>query len=203
MTWFISDIVIPFFIGYVLAKLFLKGTGWLVDKQIKKSMKNIHDIVGEFMTPPEILAKREFEKPLIISPNNITTFEELMTVREEIRRLELVPIKEDTIHKQYKEADKDILFKGLQKFFETDDIFILPNEYPYWLPKDVDQYLIWVKEGTKEEDVRLFIARSVSNVGLKIANDVILFERPTGIDSLLVRGTFPQIRHIHFWIKKK
>ena len=203
MEYLITTILIPFALGYLASKLFFKILGWFIERKIKKHMSNIYKLVGEFMTPPEILAKREFEKPLIISPNNIKNFDELIGLREEIRRLELVPIKNTQIHEQYKLADKEVLFAGLTKFFETDPIFILPNEYPYWLPEDVDQYLIWVKEGTPEDEVRLFIAKSATNIGLRLSNDVILFERPVGIDSLLVRGTFPKIRHILFWIKKK
>ena len=33
----------------------------------------------------------------------------------------------------------------------------------------------------------------------KYGYDVILFERPLNIKTELVKGSFPYIRHIHFW----
>jgi hypothetical protein len=159
--------------------------------------------IKSLMTPPEILARKDFEKPLIIHPEKITTFEELLTVRDEIRNLQLVPVKDDEMYLHYKTVDKDALLEEIKQVFRMSSVsvFVQPNKFPYWLPKDIEQRLVWVAPGTNDFEVVDHISDIVE--AERHGDNVILFERPLGLDVKLVRGTFPQMRHIHFWTKKK
>ena len=65
-------------------------------------------------------------------------------------------------------------------------------------PKDVSQNIIWIKENTPQKQVYSFINKKITEIG----NDIILFERPFGIKTKLVKPSFPFLRHIHFWYKK-
>lgn len=159
--------------------------------------------IKSLMTPPEILTRKDFERPLIIHPEKITSFSELVSVRDEIRMLQLVPVKDDKMYKHYKTVDKQALLSEIQSVFDrssTCNVFVQHNKFPYWLPGDVEQRLVWISPKASEFEVIDHISDIVEVE--RHGDDVILFERPLGIDSLLVRGTFPHMRHIHFWTRK-
>ena len=155
--------------------------------------------VTGLMTPKELLAKQEFEKPLIIHPNQFNSFDLLVEYRDEIQNLKLVPVKDTVLHQKYNSLNKEDLVKGIQDQLADNQMVFSVNEYPYWLSEDVDQRIVWIKEGTEEDAVVDFISKSLT---LLDTDETVLFERPMGIKSLLIKGTIPHFRHVHVWIKK-
>jgi len=151
--------------------------------------------VKKLLTPPHILNKLEHDNPFIIFPEDFKSFNELLQCREDIRDLRLVPIKSDEMQIKYHSIDKADLLSSIN--FENEDILFMQNNFPYMLPNDLNQMIIWIKEGTLEEKVIEFIEEKITLYG----EDVILFERPFNIKTKLVKGSFPLVRHIHFWHK--
>jgi hypothetical protein len=149
----------------------------------------------KLLTPPHILNKLEHDNPFIIFPEDFKSFDELLQCREDIRDLRLVPIKSDEMQIKYHSIDKADLLSSIN--FENEDILFMQNNFPYLLPNDLNQMIIWIKEGTLEEKVIEFIEEKITLYG----EDVILFERPFNIKTKLVKGSFPLVRHIHFWHK--
>lgn len=167
----------------------------------KKTNENIlYAEIKDNLTPADILSKIEFEKPEIITPVSYNNFEELLLQKNKIKNLELVPIKNDEIHVFYNSINKELLANFLKEEFGNDDIILLRNQYQYWLPEDVSQYIIWMKDEVGELDIIRFIKNCLCYFRLNL-EDIILFERPRNIKSYLVKGTFPIYRHIHFWKK--
>lgn len=151
--------------------------------------------VKKLLTPPHILNKLEHDNPFIIFPEDFKSFNELLQCRKDIRDLRLVPIKSDEMQIKYHSIDKADLLSSIN--FENEDILFMQNNFPYMLPNDLNQMIIWIKEGTLEEKVIEFIEEKITLYG----EDVILFERPFNIKTKLVKGSFPLVRHIHFWHK--
>jgi hypothetical protein len=154
--------------------------------------------ISEKMTSPEILNSKEFQKPQIIRPTEFTEFSLLLKYAEEIRNLRLVPVKFDDEHERYRLADKGLLFSNLLETMGNSALIIADNDFKYWLPDDVRQMLVWIRTDD-EERVKRFIGAGILHMGLD-PNEVILFERPR-TSAILVKGTFPQMRHIHLWSK--
>lgn len=158
--------------------------------------------VLDIMTPKAVLQRTEFEKPLIISPLNVPTFRDLLSLKEMIRMLEVVPVKDDQMYQHYKTVDKEVLYVELMENFKDDvHVFTQENKFPYWLPSDTQQRLVWASPVATDQQVAVHIADLLESENRKPA-EVIIFERPIGIQSLLVRGTFPKIRHLHLWTRK-
>lgn len=159
--------------------------------------------IGEIfslMTPVVLLSQSEFDRPDIILPEKFNSFEDLLDRREEIKNLKLVPIKNEYMHNLYNSLDRNELLEEVNSHLVDSNITQTANKYPYWLPEDVSQTLIWVKEGTGELEIYFFLARLLSRLE-KSPADIILFERPSHTKSTLVKGTFPAVRHIHLWTK--
>jgi hypothetical protein len=151
--------------------------------------------VKKLLTPPHILSKSEHDNPYIIFPEDFKSFDELLQCRDDIKELRLVPIKSDEMQIKYHSVDKTDLLSSIN--FEYEDILFMENQFPYMLPNDLHQMIIWIKQGTTEEKVIQFIEEKITLYG----EDVILFERPFNINTKLVKGSFPLVRHIHFWHK--
>ena len=161
----------------------------------------IDKIIG-LMTPVEILECREFGEAQPILPNRFSTFKDLVMARNSIRNLSLLPLKTDEMRAYYKTLDKNLLAQDILNSFEYCRIFMSENEFPYFLPPDTIQYIIWIKDpGLYHTDIARFITKMVQEKGFSL-DELILFERPRGIQTKLVRGTFPAIRHIHLWTCK-
>lgn len=156
-------------------------------------MINLKDI----MTPKEILNGNKHERPFVIFVEDFPTFKDLYKVRHEIRDLRLVPLKSDEIYNKYHSVDKEELLRTVD--FGNNDIFISENEFPYMLPPNTSQNLIWIKDGVEDSIIENYLHQIIKEIGTE---EVILFERPINIDTFLVKGSFPQIRHIHFWYEK-
>jgi len=101
------------------------------------------------------------------------------------------------MQKTYHSIDKDELIKGID--FGNSNIVFLENQFPYVLPPDTKQNIVWIRPGVSENAVISFLLNKVKQLGTK---DIILFERPLNIKTKFVKGSFPFIRHIHFWHKK-
>lgn len=152
-------------------------------------------MIQELLTPSHLLQKEEHDKPYIIFPQDFKSFEELLKVKDLIRELKLVPIKSDKMQEYYHSFNKDQLIN--QIIFDTSNILYLENNFPYLLPEDVSQNIIWIKENTSDNEVFSFIEDKISKLG-----EIILFERSPLIKTKLVKSSFPHIRHIHLWHKK-
>ena len=153
-------------------------------------------MIKNLLTPLSILNKEVHETPYIIFLEDFPSFDILLKYRHEIRDLKLVPIKTDEMHKKYHSYDKNALLATID--FSKSSILYMPNQFPYMLPSDVCQNLVWIKEGTPENEVITFLEEKIKEIN----KEVILFERPNNIKTKLVKGSFPYIRHIHFWFKK-
>ena len=153
-------------------------------------------MIKNLLTPEHVLNKDIHDNPYVIFLEDFPSFEDLLKYRHEIRDLRLVPIKTDEMHKKYHSYDKDTLLATID--FSKCSILYMPNEFPYMLPSDVSQNLVWIKEGTSQTEVVNFLENKIKEIG----KEVILFERPNNIKTKLVKGSFPYIRHIHFWFKK-
>lgn len=151
------------------------------------------------MTPPEILLGREFIKPGIINPQIYPDFHSLMTDREKVRNLELLPVKTEEEYVRYHQQVPADLEKQVKDILGSSKIALASNLFPYWLPEDLEQSLVWVADpSTKRNEIAGFIAKVMSVLKINM-EQVILFERPVNIETKLVRGTFAAVRHIHFW----
>lgn len=151
--------------------------------------------IDTLLTPKCILEKEDFDQPYVILPNDFKSFDDLYELKHLIRDLKLVPIKSDDIHKKYHSVNKEDLLNSID--FGKSNVILRENEFPYLLPKDISQNIIWIKENTAQEEVLKFIIDKISKI-----DKVILFERPLNIKIKLIKGSFPHIRHIHLWFKK-
>ena len=111
-----------------------------------------------------------------------------------------MPIKDDAMHKFYNSHDRKELAKEQSVKLRHRDIVMEDNRFPYWLPRDVQQRVIWVKDGVSNRRVVEFIINVIQSEKL---SNFISFERPNDSKIALIRGTIPQIRHLHFWTQIK
>ena len=155
--------------------------------------------VLSLLTPKEILAQKEFSLPEIMTPEKYRSFDALLFNRERIRKLQLVPVKTDGDRTDYHNRTSAEHARIIAGYFGEENIVLAQNLFPYFLPVDVEQYIIWLKEPkTEERVIAKFAAGCMRDFGLA-PRQVILFERPLSTESKLVRGTVPEIRHVHFW----
>ena len=163
-----------------------------MDLIVSNSVKDVLSL----MTPREVLELDNLvAKPIL--KEIFYSFDTIIARRTSIRHLELLPVKTDEMRALYNALDKSELVSDLKKKLRGKSIICEKNLYPYDLPSDLEQYIAWVEDReTKMEDIAEFIA----NLNLNLS-DTILFERPL-TKTKLVKGTFPQIRHIHLWVKK-
>lgn len=155
------------------------------------------------MTPDEILHQRDFPKPEVIDPFKYSNFDSLIGRRDDIRYLRLLPVKSGEEYTRYHDVSKELLEGFILDYLKDSKLTMAINRFPYWLPEDLGQYIIWASNPyTPNLEIAEFIARIMPLVGLSLY-EIILFERPKNITQKLIRGTFPDIRHIHLWIKIK
>lgn len=169
--------------------------GIIVDPQM------IAEVQG-LLTPKELLARTEFEPPEVITPPSYPNFTSLVAAREQIRTLRLLPIKTERDHEVYRAQPKEKLAGLVQNQLAGDTLALAPNEFPHFLPDDVQQNVVWMQNpNTDRGEVAQFIARCMQRLGLS-TEDVIFFERPRETQSALVRPTLPGIGHVHFWMRQ-
>lgn len=159
--------------------------------------------VLELMTPREILELSEFEQALPILPERFPTFDHLVMHRGAIRNLSLLPVKSDEMRAYYNSLPKDQLYSRVLEIMEDRRFTLAENEYPYLTPPDTEQSIIWVKDQLEDhKSVAKFINEVIDAFEIPLA-DVILFERPLQTATKLVKGTFPMVRHIHLWTRRR
>ena len=140
--------------------------------------------IKELLTPNSVLNKKEHNKPYVLLLKDFKSYDDILKYRHMIRDLELVPIKSDEMYQKYHSIDTQKLLESID--FTDSPILFKENE------------LIWIQKGTPEKMILKFVQSKIDKYG----DDVILFERPLNIKTELVKGSFPHIRHIHFWFKK-
>ena len=159
--------------------------------------------VVRLMTPDEILHQRDFPKPEVIDPFKYPSFDSLIGRRDDIRCLRLLPVKSDEEYARYHGIPKELLEGYVMDYLKDSKLTMAINRFPYWLPEDLGQYIIWASNPhIPNLEIVEFIARIMPLAGLSL-EEIILFERPKNINQRLIRGTFPDIRHIHLWVKIK
>ena len=155
------------------------------------------------LTPPSILKQTEFPEAEIIAPipiGRFSNFESILAEREKIKNLKLLPVKQKEDRENYN-AIKHTLISQVRELMGNHKIAYSENQFPYSLPPDTVQGLIWIQQGFVGYQVSQFITRLLK--ALKVTPDqVVIFERPKNTTSSLVKGTFPEVRHIHIWHKK-
>ena len=167
----------------------------------------VNEIV-DLMTPQEILDLTDFGRARPILPENFKTFDDLLSSRGAIRYLSLLPVKSNEMRAAYKAISKDQLEQEVNELLKDRSFVCATNKYPYVLPMGTKQYLIWVKDkNASREEIAKFIMHVVEVLNEQnqwniTPGTMILFERPLGIDKMLIQGTFSQVRHIHLWIKE-
>lgn len=151
------------------------------------------------MTPEEVLSQSEFDKAFPIVPEKFPTYDELLAHCEHVQMLRLLPVKDDEMRAHYKGLDKASLAEKLKAQLGDRRFVLAQNEYPYLAPESTHQSLLWVRDRDESHiAIAEFIAKCL--VVMRVpANRVILFERPMNTSTLMVKGTFPQMRHIHLW----
>lgn len=167
---------------------------------IKVEPKTLN-LVKNLMTPEEVLNQTSFDLPEAISPLKYPTFADLVKERLRIRDLKLVPIKTDEERARYKSEPKELLYSRILDYLGNSSMALAINAYPYFLPDDLAQFLVWIKNrDAKREEVENFIGKCIKVLSIK-KDEIILFERSLGFDTKLIRGSYKDIRHIHIWIK--
>lgn len=155
--------------------------------------------VSAIMPLEEILAGNQFKEPELIRWPIYPDFNSLVRGRDRIRRLELLPIKTFEDRLKYHAIPKERLVKQVEGYFAGEPMALAPNAFPDSLPRDVDQYLLWTQRYEVEfGDITEFVAKIMKSLRLGV-DDVILFERSRLTNQQIIRGTFPEYRHIHFW----
>ena len=159
--------------------------------------------VHRLMTPCDMLAQIDFAQAMAIAPYQYFSFTDLLADRELIRNLRLLPVKSSADRAFYHAQPKDELFRRVLGYLGDSDIALAKNAFPDMLPEDVGQYLVWVRDQQiREVEVLQFIAGCMQKLELT-SEDLILFERSRNTNVPLVRGTFAEMRHIHFWTRLK
>ena len=157
--------------------------------------------VKALITPDEVFAMKDFDKPEVITPMKYPDFNFLVKDRDKIRRLQLLPVKTDEEYIRYHQQPKELLFRKVLDNLGSSPMALAINAYPYFLPEDLGQYIIWVRDrDVSREEVYQFIARYMQYLKL-LPDELILFERPLGVAEKIVRGSYADMRHIHFWFK--
>lgn len=187
-----EDFEIPKFIPNVLRP------SDLTDVEVEPSFL---EQVSSLLPPEDILDMEQFTKPEIILPDRYPDFASLLTQRDRIRRLELLPIKTPEDRVWYHSQPKEQLSRQVEGYLGPESLALAPNLFPDYLPGDLGQFLIWTKKWeTTQKDIARFVSKAMRVLDLG-TDEVIMFERSRATRQSIVRGTFSDYRHIHFWKK--
>lgn len=158
--------------------------------------------VLDLMTPDEILKMEQHERARPIMPEMFKKFDDLLSFRGSIRNLALLPIKSDVDRATYNSIPKDQLERQLLAQLGEHEHAVLVNQFPYLLPPDVTQRLLWLRDrdAPRERVAEIILALCV--VEHISVSELITFERPLRCSTSLVKGTFAQVRHVHLWTRK-
>ncbi len=157
--------------------------------------------IDRLLTPAEILNNANLEKAEPINPARYLNFNQLWLHRKRIQQLQLLPVKTDEMREKYRLQSKVNLQIEIEHDLESHHVMMASNRFPYFLPADVEQHLIWFSPSIPREHTAWWVARFLEYTDRDIC-DIIIFERSTVTTTELVRGTFPAIRHVHLWLSK-
>lgn len=161
--------------------------------------------IRDLFTPKAILESKTLDPAEKLLPDVIGGgFDSLLIpeIRERISNLKLLPVKWHADREAYKQLDKNQLLVEVLEMVGDEEAILVPNRFPYFLPIDVNQQLLWIKDHNADyDDVCRLIAKFLRKLEI-CPHQAIFFERPMGCETPLVRGTFPQLRHVHFWTKR-
>jgi len=160
------------------------------------------EAVRDLLTPEDLLARDLLPSPEVIRPEIIFNVGALFQLRSEVQHLKLLPIKDTISHEYYNSLDREKLLEELLRDVIQDEVLVVAdNQYPYLLPAGIKQEIIWVAdERIRSLHVAHFVARLLVSRNQSI-DDIILFERPAFAKSLMVKGSFKQMRHVHLWTR--
>lgn len=163
---------------------------------------NLIQKIESIMTPLSLInGDIAPDNPKKILPDVFSDFNSILDAREEIRHLRLLPVKHNSARAVYHSISKDVLAAEVHQQLGDRQIILAENAYPYFLPPDVIQNIVWVTDSVSHADTINFIASRVIQLQIN-PDELILFERPRTSSTPLVRGTFPAVRHVHFWYKR-
>lgn len=139
----------------------------------------------------------------IISTKRYPNFNSLLVQRERIRRLELLPAKSQLEHERYhKVRDSGILLSSLKQQLTGHQVLVLHNAFPYDLPRDLKQLIVWYESGVNRELLTRAVELQLRQEELE-ERDVILFERSRQLTQPFVRPSFPHVNHLHLWLPRQ
>lgn len=132
--------------------------------QLKHGMRGLHlpadetDEIKALMTPKDVLRRITLPEPEKILPGIVQCYDDLLERREQIRNLRLLPIKTDEDRRAYKEMDKMALLADLEQQMNGSTLALDKNHFPYYLPPDTLQLIIWVRNSsTSRQHIARFI----------------------------------------------
>ncbi|MCL5091476.1 MAG: aminoglycoside phosphotransferase family protein [Patescibacteria group bacterium] len=159
--------------------------------------------ISPILTPTEYLHATQFEQPETIDPKKYPDFDSLMKERERIRNLQLVPVKRSEDWKGYNRERRGKRLDTIAGYLKDADFAYELNLYPYDLPPDTDQYILWLKDkNASPETVAQYAAQVVQALSID-PDEMIVFERSMEANSRFVRGSVPEFRHLHVWVRKR
>lgn len=159
--------------------------------------------IQSLLTPRYLLEQTDFPAPELIHPENYPNFETLLSERERIRTLQLLPVRTPEDRKHYQSQPQEQMRDAVEGYLEGKDFALQRNPFPYHLPSDVGEHIIWIKnKETSHEAISEFLAPSLSAIN-RTPDAIILFEKSHLTQTKIVRGTYPYRRHIHLLVKEK
>jgi len=159
--------------------------------------------ISPLLTPPEFLHATQLGEPKKIDPKKYPDFASLMKERERIRSLQLVPVKRSEDWKGYHKENRDKRLGLIGDYLKDADFAYELNLYPYDLPPDTDQYILWLKDkDASPETVAQYVAQVVQSLSIN-PDEMIVFEKSMEANSRFVRGSVPEYRHLHVWVRKR
>lgn len=159
--------------------------------------------IKALMTPLWYLRMNRPMPARMILPDAAQSFSDLLNGRDKIRMLTWLPIKTEQDRRAFKELDQQALLRGLHERLDGANMLMVANDYPYLLPPDTLQLIVWVRNrDTSHLEVAKFIERVCSKTLHASPSELIMFERPYGSKQPLVKGTFPAMRHVHLWLPR-
>ncbi len=149
------------------------------------------------LTPASLLASPPKDRPFVIRPLEFPTFESLLGVRDMVRLLRLLPVKQQDEYDRYAEDRASGIATPPE--LAPGEVALLKNRYSYWLPQDTVQYVLWWGQGTSRDTVLSVLEGRLSASGVGL-DRVVSFERSPVATSPLVRGTMREFPHMHVWV---
>lgn len=150
------------------------------------------------------LLKNDNHGGQIIDTKTFPNFESLKAQEAEIRDLDLVPRRSDVVQQDYEQVSTGEFIRLVEEYYFAggERMALVRETHPTDLSSDVDQRVVWFKDGATKEEIAEFIGGFLVEGGLGI-KDVILFERSRKTNTPLVGAAIHKYRHIHIWTRKK